>query len=96
MEKIINITIDGETYLKYKKAYEETQAKKVAIDFGNKSFYSYGWTFYTEVEAIVNMAREYEFIQSKHLEQYQKEITALKNQIEKLKSEITSLKNQIE
>ena len=95
MEKIINITIDGETYLKYKQAYEGIKANKHAIDFGNIGFNSYGWTFYTEDAALIEMAELYKFIQFKHLEQYESYIAKRDKQIEELKNQIADLKKKL-
>jgi len=83
--EIINITIAGETYVKYKEAYESIQSKKHAIDFQNENFFSYGWTFYTEEEALNEMAEKYKFMFLKVTEQYNKHIYELEEEISKLK-----------
>lgn len=89
--KIVNITIDGKTYIEYKKAYDGVKENKIAIDFGNNSFYSYGWTFYAKDEAVLKMAKEFEFIQLKHIEQYNSKILLLEDKIKELKLKILEL-----
>jgi hypothetical protein len=62
MGKILNVTINGETHQIYKELFDKIVEGKHAIDFENKSFYSYGWTLYTKEEALIEMAKRYEFM----------------------------------
>jgi len=88
MYEIINITIDGKTYEKYKKAYETLQKNKIGIDFKSCPAFSYSWTIYSKDEAIEEMAKKYQFIEFKQNENYKCELAKLKAIIEKLKDPI--------
>lgn len=94
-KEIISVTIDGETYRKYKTLYEETEKNAFRIEFNHKNFYECEWRFYTKDEAIKQIAYEQKFIIQKHNEQAASRIFTLKQKIESLENEILELKQKL-
>jgi len=88
MKEIINVTIDGDTYRKFKETFDGVKQKKHPIDFDHEQFYSYGWTFYTEDEALNRMANKYEFMLFKHDEQVRNTISNQERKIKELELDI--------
>lgn len=88
MHEIINVTIDGDTYRKFKETFESVQQKKHAIDFDNAKFNSYGWTFYTEDMALNIMADKYKLMLYKHDEQVLNKIITQERKIKELELEL--------
>lgn len=89
-EQLINVTIDGETYLKYKECYESIKSGKVAISFTSQ----YEWNFFTEHEALIEMANQFQFIVYKVKEGYREQLFKIEKQLEEKQKELETLKNQ--
>ena len=89
-ENLINVTIDGETYLKYKQCYEAVQSRKVAIGFTSQ----YEWSFFTEHEALIEMADQFKFIVYKIEESYKGQLFRIEKQLEEKTKELETLKNK--
>lgn len=87
-KELITVTISGETYNKYKNAYDQLQKGLIPIKFGRESLFNYEWHFYTKDQALKRMAEEYEFMNYKHTEQ-------LMNQNRLLREEIKILEKQL-
>lgn len=92
-EEIISVTIDGDTYRKYKNTYDNVRKKLHAISFGRDNLINYDWLFYTKQQALIEMAQEYEMLNYKHTEQLRIEKKRLEEKIKYLEIELNQIKN---
>ena len=93
---VISLTVEAETFYMYKEAYDKLEQNYHAINLGDKGWYQYKWEFFTKDKAIDEMAKQCEFINSKHREQLSKDFYLLNQRINSLELELSLLKSSID